>query len=228
MSKKNRVISLIILLMFCIMLSACSGKKDKESETVSEKKEKKKTEISFPYAIDEDRLMVNSLFQSSIENPDCENEYADDIASLEIENQSGKFLESAKITLHMSDDLELNMVIKDIPANQKVWVFDNMNQSIKGDAICESIDCEASFLDEDPLIGEQIKIKVKDTKVTLSNQSEETLSGLTVGCHCLFDGVYYGGLTYSYPVDEISPDGKTVIEADDCFLGTAEVVRISK
>ncbi|MEO2239526.1 hypothetical protein ABE547_09970 [Dorea sp. YH-dor226] len=226
--KKQKIIQIFLMVAVLLMVTACSGKKDTKTTDAEETKENKKIEISFPYALDEERLLVNSLFQSSIENPDCDNEYADDIASLEIVNQSGKYLESAEITVHMSDDTELHMSVADVPSEQKVWVFDNQNQVLSSDATCISIECDAKYLDEVPLMKDQVVVEVNETTVTLLNQSEETLSGLTVECHCIIDGVYYGGLTYSYPAEDIMPNGSVVIEAEDCFLGTADVVRLSK
>lgn len=250
MIRKKRIILTIVMLIVVTMLTACSGnnadtadtaqptadyagsKANENSETENENQTETETEsekeIVFPMELDNGNLIVNSLFQSSIENPDCNDEYGDDIASLEVVNQSGKLLESADITLHMNDGMELHMQISDLPAGQKVWVFDNKNNSITDGAVCVSIDCKADYLDEVPMMANMISVETSETSVTLTNRSEETLSGLTVKCHCSIDGVYYGGLTYSYPVDELSPDKSTVIEADDCFLGTAVVVRISK
>ena len=243
MIRKKRISLSIIMMIVFILFTACSNKEDaqltensgssnskveKTSDGEAKAIETEKAEINFPYELDGGNLVVNALFQSSVENPDCGNEYADDIASLEVVNQSGKYLESAQITLHTGDGTELYMVIEDVPANQKVWVFDNKNSSITNDVTCISINCKSDYLDEVPLMADQITVNTDETTVTLKNQSGETLNGLTVKCHCLFDGVYYGGLTYSYPVDELSPGGSAVIEADDCFLGTADVVRISK
>lgn len=226
--KRQKIIQILLMIAVLLMVTACSGKKGTKTTDAEEIKENEKIEISFPYALDEERLLVNSLFQSSIENPDCDNEYAEDIASLELVNQSGKYLESAEITVHMSDDTELHMSVADVPSEQKVWVFDNQNQVLSSDATCISIECDAKYLDEAPLMKEQVVVEVNETTVTLLNQSEETLSGLTVECHCIIDGVCYGGLTYSYPVEDIMPNSSIVIEAEDCFLGTADVVRLSK
>lgn len=223
---------MVALLFSFLILTGCHRRDAdtvQENTTESAPGEAKQIEgLQFPYELDEGRLVVNSLFQSSIENPDCADEYADDIASLEIINKSGKFLESAEITLYMSDDTQLHMVIKDIPADKKVWVFDDQNRAFLGDTTCISMDCNAEYLDEKPMLEEQIAVKTDETIVTLTNQSGESIDGLTVACHCAINGVYYGGLTYSYSMGTLPANGSVGIEAEDCFLGTAEVVRITK
>ena len=227
---------LLLFLLLLLMLTGC-GKKEEtakvqedvtESAEMSEEEKNESQSLKFPYELEEGNLMIQSLFQSSVENPDCGNEYADDIASLEVINQSEKFLESAEITLYMSDGTELQMLLKDIPAGQKVWAFDIQNRTFADDTVCSAIDCNAVFLEEAPLLAGKVTAEANEVTVTLLNQTAETIRGLTVTCHCLFDGAYYGGQTYSYPVEELPANGSAVMEAEDCFLGTAEVVRITE
>ena len=223
---------LLPLVLILLLFTAC-GKKEEQTDTQGEATEAVSTEeqkegIEFPYEIDNGNLVINSVFQSSIENPDCGNEYGDDIASLELVNQSNQYLDSAELTLHMSDGKELHMVIKNIPPGKKVWAFDDQNQLVSNDVVCTSVDCDAEYLADSPMADQEIKVKVDDTTVTLKNQSENDLNDLTIECHCVIDGVYYGGLTYSYPVDKLTSNGSKKIEAEDCFLGEAEVVRIIK
>ena len=63
--------------------------------------EKKK--MTFPYDLDDGKLTVQSIFQSSIDNPDCHDKYEDDIASLEIVNNSDQLLKEADITVETDD-----------------------------------------------------------------------------------------------------------------------------
>ena len=98
---------LLPLVLILLLFTAC-GKKEEQTDTRGEATEAVSTEeqkegIEFPYEIDNGNLVINSVFQSSIENPDCGNEYGDDIASLELVNQSNQYLDSAELTLHMSD-----------------------------------------------------------------------------------------------------------------------------
>lgn len=236
MAGKVKIIGTTLMLIVLMSFASCSHKNDDASESsasetiasvVVEENEKAKG-LTFPYDLDEGNLVINSLFQSSIENPDCGNVYAEDVASLEIVNQSGRFVESADITLTLGDGSQLHMKIQDIPDDQKVWVFECENVSFSSEDVCVSIDCDVHYLDEDPLMSDMVTVDAEGTTVTIVNHSEEVLGGLTVECHCLFDGVYYGGLTYSYPADELALGGSTVIEAEDCYLGTADVVHISE
>lgn len=240
MVRINKIICLILMLIAFVSFAACSDKKNGveklenaedieiEEESLASIEFEEEKGIDFPYELDDGNLVVNALFQSSIENPDCGNEYADDIASLEIVNQSGRFLESAVITLTMSDGAQMHMTMRDIPADQKVWVFENNNVSLTGEMVCVTMDCETNYLGQVPEVSHQIAVDVEGTTITIANQSEEIVSGVTVECHCLFDDVYYGGQTYNYPIDEISPGGAVVVEAEDCYLGTAEVVLITE
>ena len=54
------------------------------------------------------------------------------------------------------------------------------------------------------------------------------LSNLLLHCHCLIDGSYFGGLTYTYPVESIPAGQSIAVEAEDCYLGEAAVVRVSQ
>ena len=63
--------------------------------------------ITFPYELADGKLKVASLFQYSGLNPDCNNEEGDDIAALEIVNQSDEFCRSAEIQVVMQDGTEL-------------------------------------------------------------------------------------------------------------------------
>ena len=54
------------------------------------------------------------------------------------------------------------------------------------------------------------------------------LTDILLKCHCLFEDIYFGGISYEYPISAIPADGQVVIDAVDCFMGTAEVVGIIK
>ena len=183
--------------------------------------------IKFPYELEDGKLTVNSLFQSSIDNPDCNNEYADDIATLEVKNTSDEFLKEAKITVMLNDKTKIPIVITNLPAGKSVWAFATDNTAVELNPVCVEIACDAAFEKEMPILDGTVSYEVNETKVTLHNLSSDNLTGLSVGCHCLFDNIYYGGLTYSYDVDKLSASDSTTLDADDCYLGSAEVVCIT-
>ena len=93
---------------------------------------------------------------------------------------------------------------------------------------CKELKCEASFAEEPPFLAEQVAVETEGISVTLTNLTDEDLAGLTVYCHCLFDGTYFGGLTYAYPVDGIPTGESVTIQAEECYLGEAAVVRVTR
>ena len=182
--------------------------------------------ITFPYELADGKLKAASLFQYSGLNPDCNNEEGEDIAALEIVNQSDEFCESAEIQVVMQDGTELAFKAEDIPAGKKIWVFESNNQSIGQNDACKEIQDTSEF-GEASFVKDQVTASVEDTTITIENLTGEEITDLTVGCHCLFEDTYFGGVTYSYPTGRIPAGGQVTVDAADCYMGTAEVVWIS-
>ena len=207
----GRVVALAIALL--LLLSGCG---------------KAKEDVTFPCLLADEQLSVTSLFQYSGENPDCGDEAGENVVSLAVTNQSGRHLTSAKITAKLADGTRLTFQLADIPAGQTVWVFDQDNGSFASSSACKELKCEASFEAETPLLEDQVAVETEGTSVTLTNLTDEDLAGLTVYCHCIFDGTYFGGSTYAYPVDGIPAGGRVTIQAEECYLGEAAVVRVTR
>ena len=207
----GRVVTLAIALL--LLLSGCG---------------KAKEDVTFPCLLADEQLSVTSLFQYSGENPDCGDEAGENVVSLAVTNQSGRHLTSAKITAKLADGTRLTFQLADIPAGQTVWVFDQDNGSFASSSACKELKCEASFEAETPLLEDQVAVETEGTSVTLTNLTDEDLAGLTVYCHCIFDGTYFGGSTYAYPVDGIPAGGRVTIQAEECYLGEAAVVRVTR
>ena len=176
----GRVVTLAIALL--LLLSGCG---------------KAKEDVTFPCLLADEQLSVTSLFQYSGENPDCGDEAGENVVSLAVTNQSGRHLTSAKITAKLADGTRLTFQLADIPAGQTVWVFDQDNGSFASSSACKELKCEASFEAETPLLEDQVAVETEGTSVTLTNLTDEDLAGLTVYCHCIFDGTYFGGSTYA-------------------------------
>lgn len=235
--KRRRVAAAIPLLAVLFVLAACSKDSDAKDEkgddssgTVSQEQQEQEEEtgIVFPYELEGGKLIVNSLFQSSIENPDCNNEIGEDIASLEITNQSDEFCTSVQITVTMPDGAEIPFAATNIPGGKTVWIFAADNQSIDQEVVsCEKIEGSAEF-GESSMMEDQISVVTDDTTITIQNLTENTITNLDVHCHCLFEEVYFGGLTYNYPVESIAAGESVTIEAEDCYMGTAEVVGVTQ
>lgn len=98
--------------------------------------------------MEDGKLQITTLFQSSVPNPDCDFKEGIDIASIELLNQSGQYLKSADITLTMEDGTELRFEVLDIPDGDKVWAFDINNTSIASDGRCINVQYKAVFEDD--------------------------------------------------------------------------------
>lgn len=183
------------------------------------------TGLSFPYALENGGLTVGSLFQSTIFNPDCGGASGEDIASLEFTNSSGRYLVRCEFTAVTVDGAEYHFLARDIPAGQTVDAFETSNASLDSNVKWASITCTADF--EDAVYTPAgLDIRVEDTQVTLTNNGSESLTNYVVHCHCSLDGNYFGGTTYSYPIETLAAGETITVSADDCYLGEAAVVRV--
>lgn len=217
MEKKRKKIFIFIFVLLVVAVVAAIGIGSKMSQKASE----------FPYELEGGKLVVNSLFQASIENPDCNNEIGENTASLEIVNQSEEYCEQAEISVKMQDGSQYAFKIFDVPAGKSVWAFETENQSLELDGACRKIECEAVFT-EMPAEIEGVEHDENDTVITICNQSEQNIDNLSVYYHCLFDEAYYGGKSYCKNIKSL-PAGQAVqLQTDECYMGTAEVVKIVK
>ena len=107
-------------------------------------------------------------------------------------------------------------------------IFEKKNQVYELDDVCEEITDTAEFEDVSPVMADRLSAEVQETTVTLTNNSEEDLSNLLLHCHCVIDDAYFGGLTYTYPIASIPAGQSASVDAVDCYLGQAAVVRVSR
>lgn len=220
--------TIIILIVILLILLAVLWKVFDSKKEEKVKKEEKQEEITFPYSLENGKIEVSSLFQYSGMNPDCNDESEEDIASLEVVNKSEEYLENADFTVKLEDGTKIRFTISDVPAGKTVWAYAKDNTCYDTSVACTSISCKAKFGNEISLMEDKLEIEVKDTEVTLTNISEEDLANLNVSCHCLFEEVYFGGLTYTYPIEKIPAGESVTLQAEECYLGEAEVVRINQ
>lgn len=187
-----------------------------------------KEPLSFPYMFDGDRVAVNSLFQFSGFNPDNKDAEGENIAALEIMNQSEEHLELLKIYVTLDDGTELIFEASDLPSGKKALIFEQDNQSLELDDHCIEIKAESKYEDNSQQMIEGMNIEVEGTEIKITNETENEMSNLLLHCHCLIEDTYFGGLTYTYPITKIQPGDSVTIQADECYLGTADVVRVSQ
>lgn len=219
------VVAVLIILAAIVLWKAVGPGKgaDGKGNDAAEQKA-----VEFPYSLEDGKIEVTSLFQYSGVNPDCNDESGEDIASLEIVNKSEQHLANAEFTVQLEDGTKIPFAVTDVPAGQTVWAYAADNSSYDMSAACTSIVCEAEFEDETALMEDKLTIEVQETAVTLTNISGEELTNLNVNCHCLFEEAYFGGLTYIYPVESIPAGESITLQAEECYLGEAAVVRVSQ
>lgn len=182
--------------------------------------------VQFPLLVDDGRLEMNSLFQFTGLNPDCGNQEGTDIAGIQLRNASDSQLTQATIEMTLLSGKLLRFTVEDLPAGMTALVFSDENLSMAADDVCVSFSCETSFEAERPLMADRLSVSVEGTQITVTNISGDDLNDLTVYCHCLLDQDCYGGVTYRYSIESLPAGGSATVDAVDCYLGDAEVVRI--
>ena len=185
--------------------------------------------VSLPFEVTGVQLTVRSLFQSTVLNPDANGAAGEDVASLEVENTSGRYMKSARLTVELQDGTTLEFLVKDLPAGKAALVFEVNNTRLAKDAVCADISAAADYGPDDPMPADMLAVEANGTTVTIRNLTDETLQGLTLVFKCLLDGddVYFGGASYTRQIDSISPGKSATLEVDECYLGTACAVRFA-
>lgn len=234
MKKKNVLILGTLLVLLLMSLSGC-GKTEQESANVAvgqaeliEKNEieEKTTSLKFPYILEE-QLEVLSLSTATMPNPDAGGEIGENIASIELINSTGKFIELAEILVSLEDGTQFEFIVHDLPNAGKVQAFEVKNTVYEDKILCEKVEIiKLQTFEGDHLMSQAITIEEQETLVTLTNTSQSDLQDLTVICMCDFDGSYFGGTSYAYPVESLLAGESVTIDATDCYLGVADVVRI--
>ncbi len=198
-----------------------------EPEAAQDEGETREAGLTFPYELENGRLSVQSIFQFTGFNPDNGEQEGENIAALTVVNQSDEYVVSAEIQVLQDHGAELTFEITDLPSGESVMVFEKENKTYEPDDVCMEITDTAEFRNGDLLMTDRIAVSAEGTAVTLTNHSQEAFRNLLLHCHCRIDGVYFGGLTYTYPVTELAAGQSVTVDAADCYLGEAAVVRIS-
>ena len=231
--KANNIIKAIILVLVLLIIAVIMIFRQinlSSKETIIKNDVEiaiEKTATQFPYDLG-DGVIVESLFQFTGTNPDCENQEGENIASISVRNESDKLLDQVKVEVTLDSGDTLNFEIEDMPAESVVNTFEKNNKNYELTDVCTDVNGKIEFSNKDQDITELFEIREEETTVTIINLSEKDLKELVVHCHCSLGDTYFGGLTYKYPVDKISSGESVTIEALDCYLGEADVVKISK
>lgn len=185
------------------------------------------TAVELPATLEDGRLQIESLFQFDGINPDCENREQEHIAAILVKNLSGEFLSEAKIMMELSNGTQTSFVVTNLPAERAAMVFSAENSSIKEEDVCMGIACEARWDEAAAAIPEGIAVSAEGITITVTNQTAQDIPELTVYCHSLLGEDFFGGITYMYKIENLSANETTVIEAPECIMGMAEVVRVA-
>ena len=179
----------------------------------------------FPMELEGGRLTVHSLFPYSGMNPDAGLEFGENIAGLQLTNTSDEHISLAELTAVLDDGTELCFRVEDLPPGMSAMLFEPEGRTLDGDRYCVDLYGFAEF-EEDPMQSELVAVSVDGIAVTVYNVSGRDLTDLRVACHGLLDGSCFGGTTYIYDVASLPAGAVTVIQAVDCILGEARVVRV--
>lgn len=172
-------------------------------------------------------LTVDSLFQYSGLNPDCNEEEEEDIASLQITNTTGKYVEHAQLHAVLTDGTKLQFVLQDIPADGVVYAFDTANAVCATGQEIAQLDAEIAFGEEASRMEDSVQIRETEMQIELTNISSTDLEGLTVTYHNMLDGIMFGGTAYSQEAD-IPAGESTILDAWECYMGGVQTVCVSQ
>lgn len=146
------------------------------NEEETEPSEETDTGLEFPYLLDDDKIQIDSLFQYSGINMDAQNEECEDVASLQLKNNSDQYLEKAEISVELTDGTAFSFEVEDIPAGKAVMAFDTANTAYDGKTGVALIDATTTYSSDAGLKETDVKITSCDNGVQLENISGDVLA----------------------------------------------------
>ena len=182
--------------------------------------------VAFPVSLENDRLEIESMYQYSGINPDCENAEGNNTAAITLHNVSSEYLKEAEISMTLQDGTALEFKITDLPAGESVIAFSTENTELGADAVCVQVGCEAVFEEPDST-AEKVSAEAEGMLITVVNTSGEDLSEIVIYCRGVFGEDYFGGVTYQYTINNLPAGESTQVDAFECIMGEAEVVRVA-
>ena len=181
--------------------------------------------LTFPIALENGNLTVNSVFSYTGINPDSGNQEGDDLATIMLKNTSEAYLEQAVIRATLLDGTECTFVVTDLPAGKSTMAFATGNTFLAPENSCVVLSCEASFTELEP--WDQLSVSTVGTTVTLQNNSGEDITNIDVYCRDVFGESYFGGITYKQTISNLPANQSATVDVTDSLLGMIEVVRIA-
>lgn len=185
------------------------------------------TGLEFPYLLDDDKIQIDSLFQYSGINMDAQNEECEDVASLQLKNNSDQYLEKAEISVELTDGTAFSFEVEDVPASKSVMAFDTANTVYDGKTGVALIDAATTYSSDAGLKETDVKIISDDNGVQMENISGNALANLKIKYHCVMDDMYFGGISSETEVAGLAAGETTTVDTSESILGDAEVVSIT-
>lgn len=182
--------------------------------------------LEFPIVLENGRLQIESLFSYTGMNPDDENQEVKNIAAITLVNCSGEYLAEATVTLTLGTGDVTTFQITDVPAGRRVIAFSADSAEATENTGCTAASCEAVFDGAATMYEDRIAVSVEGMSVKVQNLTGSEISELVIYCRCPLGEDFFGGITYQYPITSLPANGSTTVDAWDCVLGMAEVVRI--
>lgn len=183
--------------------------------------------VTLPLGLEDGKLLLENVLQFDGINPDCNNESGSNIAAISLTNQSDTYLRQAEISVTTVDGTVLHFVAADVPAGKSIMAFATDNTSLQTGAVVADVTCQAEFDPDASLNTGLVETTVDGTRITVKNMADTALENLVVYCHCTLGDQYFGGVTYSYMINTLAVGETAELDAADCILGLAEVVRIT-
>ena len=236
------ILAIVIILGIVIAVNQSSSKQESSTEKSEENEEASKVTEAAEEATEEDeedakkrealtleeeQIQVDSLFQYSGINPDAENAECEDVAAIQMKNNSEQYLESAEVSVELSDGTAYSFVVQDIPAGKSVIAFESGNTSYDGKTGVAFIEAKTSYSSEAGVKEDEVKVTSDDNGVQISNISGDAIGTMKVKYHCVMDDMYFGGISSETEVDGLAAGESTAVDTSESILGDADVVSIT-
>lgn len=206
--------------------SSSEDSPEKTSGTTADVEPTKEPEkLAFPVELDEKQLELGSVFGSNVINPDCEDTYGEEIATIQLKNVSGKHLKSAKVQVILSNGDTFHFLAEEMPVDMDFMVFDLENQVYDDTYRVEDILVETEY--GDAVSGEEFSWEVSGSEITIENKSDKKKTDITIYYHCVIDDWGYGGTAYELHIDSLEPGEKQTVTDQNCFVGDVKISNIT-
>lgn len=226
------ILSIIVLLgaLMAVIVCAFHQKKlDNDSETGSESEtsitedESESIALSMPYVLDSG-LIIDTYFQYTGINPDCQEEEGTDVASIQLINKTGRYIKEALIEMTLDYKQTVHFVIKDLPTDAQLYAFDINNTSCSGTAVITGFKENVVFSDEYALDEEVVSIIYDVMSAEISNISDQSIGACKIIYHDQMDGILFGGISYQQEIETLEAGESIYIEMPECYIGGPMIV----